>query len=120
MKRVAVLLSAALLAGGISTAAIADESSGQGASGSKSQPSASMSAKDFKGEHTMTGTISKIDHNEGTLTLKTAKEDLELHFPPAAIKDYKEGDQVTVQLGIAKAGAQTGSHASAAPAKAGK
>jgi hypothetical protein len=120
MNRAAVLLSAALLVGGLSTAVIADERHESGASGGKAHSSASMSAKDFKGEHAMTGTISEIDHSEGTLTLKTAKEELHLHFPPAAIKDYKEGDQVTVQLGIAKAGAQTGSQGSAATGKAEK
>lgn len=106
MKKATALLSAALFAGGISTAAIAAETAGHTATESGSKSSASMSSKNFKGEHTMTGTITKIDHEEGTLTLKTPKEELLLHFPPPAIKGFNEGDQVTVELGITKAGTQ--------------
>lgn len=54
----------------------------------------------------MTGTIEDLDQQEGKLSLETEEgETLSLHFPPSALKDYKEGDRVSVQLGIAK---QTG------------
>ena len=109
MKKITALLNAALLAGGVSTAAIAADATGHAASESGTTSGVSMHDKDFKGAHSMTGTISKIDHEEGTLTLKTGKEELELHFPPTAITTFKEGDQATVRLGITKAGAQTSS-----------
>jgi hypothetical protein len=86
MNKIAVLLSAACLVGGLSAAAIADESSGHTAGGSKSQPGAGMSNKDFKGKQTFTGTITKIDHKKGTLTMKTDKGNVELRFPPTARK----------------------------------
>ncbi len=35
-----------------------------------------------QGKHSMTGTITMIDHTSGMLTLKTSEEDLKLHFPP--------------------------------------
>lgn len=122
MKKFTALLSAALFAGGVATAAIAADTAGHAASESGTKSSASMHHKNFKGEHSMTGTITKIDHEEGTLTLKTPKEELLLHFPPPAIKHFKEGDQATVELGITKAGTQAsamGSQSSATTEKAG-
>ncbi|MDD5329034.1 MAG: hypothetical protein PHX38_03455 [Sulfuricella sp.] len=56
------------------------------------------------GMHKMTGTVEKIDAGKGTLTLKTGEGDLMLHFPPSALKDVKQGDTVSVQLGIMKEG----------------
>jgi hypothetical protein len=124
MKKVYPLLAAAVFAGGITTAAFA-ESPETGATGSSSHqtgegssmpgsstpgssmsegssmPGSSMSGK-FQGEHTMNGTISKIDRTKGTLTLQPDTETLDLHFPPEAIKDFSEGDEVSVHLGISK------------------
>jgi hypothetical protein len=129
MKKVYPLLAAAVFAGGITTAAFA-ESPETGATGSSSHqtgegssmpgsstpgssmsegssmpgssmPGSSMSGK-FQGEHTMNGTISKIDRTKGTLSLQSDTETLDLHFPPEAIKDFSEGDEVSVHLGISK------------------
>ena len=64
------------------------------------------------GEHSMTGTVTDIDHETGKLSLNTQVGELDLHFPPPALKDVKEGDQLTVHLGFMK-----GSAASTAPQK---
>jgi hypothetical protein len=65
-----------------------------------------------QGDHSMTGTVTDIDHETGKLSLDTQVGELDLHFPPAALKDVKEGDQLTVHLGFTK-----GSAASANPQK---
>lgn len=55
-------------------------------------------AENFKGRHTMTGEVTKLDKEKGMVSLKTKEGDLDLHFPPAALKDVKEGDRLTVQF----------------------
>lgn len=57
------------------------------------------------GTHKMTGTVDKIDHAKGTLMLKSGVADMALHFPPSAVKDLKDGDTITVELGFTKEGA---------------
>jgi hypothetical protein len=52
----------------------------------------------LKGRHSMTGTVTMIDHSTGMLTLKTMEGDLKLHFPPATVQKLKEGDTITVHL----------------------
>jgi hypothetical protein len=54
------------------------------------------------GEHVMSGTISKIDHQTGMLTLDTDAAPLSLHFPPSALKGMKEGDKVAVEMSISR------------------
>jgi hypothetical protein len=54
------------------------------------------------GSHSMSGKVSKIDHAKGTLMLKHQAADMMLHFPPAAIRDLKNGDTITVYLGYSK------------------
>lgn len=61
-----------------------------------------------QGEHSMRGTVTDIDHQTGLLSLKTEAGELELHFPPQALKEVKEGDQITVHLGFSKGGATSG------------
>ena len=67
-----------------------------------SSPSASpsMSAGDFVARHTMTGEVTRIDAKKGTMTLKTAEGNLDLHFPPSALSNVKKGDRVTVELAM--------------------
>lgn len=57
----------------------------------------------MKGQHRMTGTVRNLNRNEGTLALLTDEGELRLHFPPQALKDVKEGDRITVQLGFTEA-----------------
>jgi hypothetical protein len=54
------------------------------------------------GMHKMSGTVDKVDHATGMLSLKTGAGDLMLHFPPPAVKDLKDGDAITVQLSFSK------------------
>jgi hypothetical protein len=61
-----------------------------------------------QGEHSMRGTVTDIDHTTGMLSLKTEAGELELHFPPQALKEVKEGDQLTVHLGFSTGGVTSG------------
>jgi hypothetical protein len=61
-----------------------------------------------QGEHSMSGTVTDIDHKTGMLSLKTEAGELDLHFPPQALKEVKEDDQLTVHLGFSKRGATSG------------
>lgn len=54
------------------------------------------------GWHKMTGTVGNIDYAKGVLTLKSGAPEMTLHFPPASIKDLKNGDTITVNLGFSK------------------
>lgn len=58
--------------------------------------------KKMHGMHKMSGTITKIDKEKGTLTLDSKPAPLELHFPPDSIKGLEEGDEITVKLGFEK------------------
>jgi hypothetical protein len=103
MKKFYSLLAAAALTGGLTSAAIATgEDSPTGATGTMSQTGSTTMHSDFQGEHTMEGSITEIDQSEGTLSLKTEEETLELHFPSSALANFKEGDEVKVHLGISK------------------
>lgn len=58
---------------------------------------------DLQGEHDMSGTISKLDKKTGMFMLDTGPGGkLHLHFPPNVVKDLKNGDKVTVHLGLTK------------------
>jgi len=70
-----------------------------------------------RGQHKMMGEVTKIDEAKGTVSLKTDEGDMDLHFPPAALKGIKEGDRVEVQMAIRPAsGSSAGTKA---PAKSG-
>lgn len=58
--------------------------------------------KEYKkmGRHKMSGTVDAIDYEKGMLTLKSGAPDMTLHFPPASIKNLKNGDTITVDLGF--------------------
>lgn len=61
-------------------------------------------AQSLMGEHDMSGKVEKIDHKKGIFQLKTHEGTLRLHFPPATVKDVKNGDELTVHLGFRKGG----------------
>ncbi len=67
-------------------------------------PALSAEPEKKHGEHSMSGTITKIDHNTGMVSVKTGAGTLDVHFPPAEIKDLKEGDTITVNLSFSKGG----------------
>ncbi len=60
-----------------------------------------------RGTHKMMGEVTKIDEAKGTVSLKTDEGDMDLHFPPSALKGIKEGDRVEVQLAIRPASASS-------------
>jgi hypothetical protein len=62
-----------------------------------------------EGKHSMSGTISAIDHTTGMLTLKTGAGELTLHFPPPAIQNLKQGEAITVNLSYSVSSAEPGS-----------
>ena len=86
MEKMSAFLTAALFAGGLTTAALAEQQE-RGAAGGTATRSTSVAAQDFMGEHSMKGTISKLDQSTGKVSLTTEAGPLELHFPPAAISN---------------------------------
>jgi hypothetical protein len=74
--------------------------------------STAAAAAKHQGQHSMSGTVTDIDHQTGLVSLNTGVGELKLHFPAQALKDVREGDQMTVHLGFSK-----GSAASATPPK---
>ncbi len=109
MKK-SILLSSSLLAATLAISALAgDYEYGRGMmKGGGMMGDCTMDARGMHGEcpmagsHSMTGKVDKIDHANGTLTLKHGAANMLLHFPPAAIKDLKNGDTITVHLGFSK------------------
>lgn len=59
----------------------------------------------MRGQHRMVGEVTKIDHEKGMLTLKTDEGDMDLHFPPSALSNIKEGERVEVHMAIRPASA---------------
>ncbi len=103
MNRVALLLVSSLFAAGFSSPVLADEGYGDSmAAAEKGSMEKMEHGKMMMGSHKMTGTVENIDHANGMLTLKTGVPDMRLHFPPPAIKDLKNGDTITVELGFSK------------------
>ncbi|HZW24328.1 MAG TPA: hypothetical protein VFF26_02490 [Gallionella sp.] len=114
MKKLTLLLSSTLLAAAFAMPACAgDYGSGMGMM--KGEGRMGMMKGDcmmdmdgmrgdcpMMGAHAMTGTVDRIDHAKGTLMLKNSVADMMLHFPPASIKDLKNGDTITIKLGFAK------------------
>lgn len=89
-----------------------------GAAGKTDSPKSSAGkpmAAGARGQHKIMGEVTKIDEAKGTVSLKTDEGDMDLHFPPSALKGIKEGHRVEVQLAIRPAGG--GAAGSKAPAK---
>ena len=113
MKKTILLSSSGLLAAALAISALAgDYESGRGMMkgggmmGMKGD--CMMDAHGMRGDcpmagsHSMTGKVDKIDYAKGTLMLKHGAADMLLHFPPASVKDLKNGDTITVHLGFSK------------------
>ena len=96
MKKILFYVIAAMFAGSVtSTVAVADDM--------KPKTEIGMKAKKM-GVHNMAGTIEKIDHKTGMVSVKTGEGTLDVHFPPPAIKDLKMGDTITLHLSFSKGG----------------
>jgi translation elongation factor EF-1beta len=64
-----------------------------------SAPSASPMTE-MTGHHMMAGQITRIDHTTGRLTVATPEGPLDVHFPPASVRDLQPGDRIQVDLGF--------------------
>lgn len=51
------------------------------------------------GEHHMDGTVTKVNHRTGFITVKTDEGSMRLHYPPKSIKDVKDGNKIRLYLG---------------------
>jgi hypothetical protein len=60
------------------------------------------------GQHTMSGTVSTVDHQTGMVSLNTDAGELKLHFPPQSLQNVKEGDTLTVSLAFHEGAAMKG------------
>jgi hypothetical protein len=113
MKRAVGILSIAMAPLFIAGLALGDdryggsgsEPRGTGAGSVTSGTPSTGSMGGFMGQHTMTGTVTDIDADSGKITVDAEGKTLDLHFPRTALQGLKEGDRVTVQLGIRQAGA---------------
>ena len=54
------------------------------------------------GEHHMDGTVTKINHHTGFITVKTDEGSMRLHYPPKSIKDIKDGSKLRLYLGYSE------------------
>ena len=110
MNKSLLLLAGGLLAANFAVPVCAEEGYGSGMGMEKSGMGMEKMEKmemekgkhKMMGWHKMSGTVDNIDYAKGMLTLKSGAPDMMLHFPPASIKDLKNGDTITVDLGFAK------------------
>jgi hypothetical protein len=79
MKKAGALLSAALLMGGLSTAALAF-------------------AEGHAGVLMTRGTISRIERDSGKVELMTEKGPAQVYFAPDLLTNLEEGDEVALEL----------------------
>jgi osmotically-inducible protein OsmY len=57
-------------------------------------------AHDVTGFHAMTGEVTRIDPQKGTVTLKTGTETFDLRLPRSFLQNVKAGSQITVEVGL--------------------
>jgi hypothetical protein len=63
------------------------------------QPSSAGKPKrTMQGMHTLSGTVTTVDHQTGMISLNTDAGELKLHFPPQAVQSVKEGDTLELSL----------------------
>lgn len=72
------------------------------------------------GRHRVRGEVVSVDEARGSLTLKTGEGSaVALHLPPAAVKGFRKGDRLTLDLAVDRAGAAGSRAAKPAPARGG-
>jgi hypothetical protein len=54
------------------------------------------------GQHTMEGTVTKVNAKRGWIDVKTSEGSMKLHFPSSVLENVKAGDSVTVELGMTR------------------
>jgi len=105
MRRSVGFLSIAVAAVFTAAMAFAGDPYGAGTGSEREQgrslgESATAGTSSYLGEHSMTGKITSIDKEKGHVKVDAQGETLDLHFPQSALRNLKQGDQVTVMLGI--------------------
>ena len=53
-------------------------------------------------QHTMEGTVTKVNAKKGWVDVKTSEGSMKLHFPASALENVKAGDSVTIELGMTR------------------
>src|SRR5262245_44432783 len=64
------------------------------------RPSMTKPAADMGAAHTLEGEVTKVDGKRGWGDVKTPEGRMKLHYPPAALENVKQGDRVSVQIGL--------------------
>jgi len=96
MKKVWTFLSAAVLTGGLATAAlVADESRHSKTIGIAVAYASSTDAED---DIITEGTVGKIDSKAGEVEVKTARGVAEVYGDPEMFEDLSAGERVTIEL----------------------
>lgn len=106
MKK-ALTVVATMFALGIAGPALAQATASGNAAATDSQSAATggvvggphMQGRHMAGAHSMTGTISSINHHTGLMGFKTPEGTLRIHFPPGTIRHLRSGETITVYLG---------------------
>lgn len=108
MKKVSILLISGLVAANLAMPVWAEHFVDYGSPRAEHEKEdmEKMARHKMMGKHKMSGTVDSIDMEKGTLTLKSSVPDMVLHFPPDAIKDLKNGDTITIELGFFKGGSK--------------
>lgn len=70
--------------------------------GSTLVPSSATGGAGSKGQHSMTGDVVKKDTATGNVRVSTAEGSLTVHFPPQSLASIREGDTITVFMGLSK------------------
>jgi hypothetical protein len=101
MKKAALIAvactAAALLAGhGLAQTSNAPPAPAQRPSTAPMKPSSSDRSSPF----TVEGEVTKVDAKKGWVDVKTAEGRMKLHYPPPALDNVKNGDRVTVEIGM--------------------
>ena len=100
MKHIPLLFAGMLLAGIATTPVMAEYECDT--PGKEGDMKSSARMEKHMGKHEMTGTVEKINQGTGMIELKTGVGTLNLHFPPASIKDLKVGDTISANLSYTK------------------
>jgi ribosomal protein L21E len=95
MKKITALWSAALLTGGLTTAALAEQGGNAPSAGSAPEHGVSMAAR---GETDALGTISKIDRSAGLIEVKTPHGTSAVYVGSQELGALKEGDRVRIDI----------------------
>lgn len=98
MRKPLFLLAAAALAGSGPVPTLADDTGSEKAG----------RIAEVYNELQLPGTIEKIDHKKGLITLSSVLGNVELSFPPEDVRGLQNGDPVVVNLGFSRQGRSIG------------